>query len=79
MGDRDVFGHINRMQGVVAGVWDVKHQEGHVEKRKKDIREWTNEEWGNVEADHVCGRARKMALSDELSWLERENGEWVES
>jgi hypothetical protein len=33
---------------------------------------------GNVEADHVlvCGRARKMALSDELKWLlEREN-EW---
>jgi hypothetical protein len=36
---------------------------------------WTNEERGNVEADHVCGRARKMALGDELMWLERVN-EW---
>jgi hypothetical protein len=29
IGDRDVFGSINHMQGVVAGVWDVKHQRGH--------------------------------------------------
>ena len=36
---------------------------------------WTNEEKGNVEADHVCGRARKMALGDELKWLDRVN-EW---
>ena len=75
MGDRDVFGYINRMQGVVAGVWNVKHQRGHVEGREKDQRLWTNEEKGNVEADHVCGRARKMALGDELMWLERVN-EW---
>ena len=75
MGDRDVFGYINRMQGVVAGVWDVKHQRGHVEGREKDQSLWTNEEKGNVEADHVCGRARKMALGDELMWLERVN-EW---
>jgi hypothetical protein len=26
MGDRDVFGYINRMQDVVAGVWNVKHR-----------------------------------------------------
>jgi hypothetical protein len=36
---------------------------------------WTIEERGNVEADHVCGRARKMALGDGLMWLERAN-EW---
>jgi hypothetical protein len=29
----------------------------------------------DVEADHVCGRARKMAIGDELRWLERVN-EW---
>jgi hypothetical protein len=34
-----------------------------------------NEEKGNVEADHVCGRARKMALGDELLWLKRVD-EW---
>ena len=28
MGDRDVFGYINRMQKVVVvGEWDVKHQQ----------------------------------------------------
>jgi hypothetical protein len=30
MGDRDVFGYINVMQGEVLGEWDVIHQEGHV-------------------------------------------------
>jgi hypothetical protein len=71
----DVYGYITRMQEVVAGVWNVKHQRGHVEGRGKDQSKWTNEKRGNVEADHVCGRARKMALGDELKWLERVN-EW---
>ena len=53
IGDRDVFGYINHMQSAVAGVWDVKHQRGHAEGRKTDAREWTDEEWGNVEADRV--------------------------
>jgi hypothetical protein len=51
MGDRDVFGYISRMQDVVAGVWDVKHQRGHVEGRKKDQRKWTNGEKGDVDVD----------------------------
>jgi hypothetical protein len=38
--------------------WDVIHQEGHVEKRKKDKSTWTIEEVGNVEADIVAGNAR---------------------
>jgi hypothetical protein len=65
------------MQDIVAGVWNVKHQRGHVEGREKDQSKWTNEERGDVEADHVCvcGRAKKMALGDELKWLERAN-EW---
>ena len=50
-------------------------QRGHVEGREKDQSKWTNEEKGNVEADHVCGRARKMALGDELLWLKRVD-EW---
>ena len=54
------------MQEVVVGEWDVKHQQGHVEGRETDQSKWTNEEKGNVEADHVCGRARKLALGDEL-------------
>jgi hypothetical protein len=62
------------MQGVVAGVWDVKHQRGHVEGRKADAREWTDGEWGKVEADRVCGRTRKMALKDELEWLGKVDG-----
>jgi hypothetical protein len=62
------------MQSVVAGVWDVKHQRGHDEGRKTDAREWTDEEWGNVEADQVCGRIRKMALKDEQEWLDKVNG-----
>ena len=66
---------INRMQDVVAGVWNAKHQRGHVEGREKDQSKWTNEEKGNVEADHVCGRARKLALGDELLWLKRVD-EW---
>jgi hypothetical protein len=36
MGDRDVFGYINIMQSKVVGEWDMIHQEGSVEKRKKD-------------------------------------------
>jgi hypothetical protein len=64
MGDRDVFGCVNRMQDVVLGEWNVKHQRGHVEGRKHNSSEWTDEEWGNVEADDVCGWARKMALGD---------------
>ena len=75
MGDRDIFGYINHMEGVVLGRWNVKHQEGHVERRKLNSSEWTNEEWGNVEADRVCGRTRKMALSDELKWSEQVD-EW---
>jgi hypothetical protein len=75
MGDKDVFAYISRMQDVVAGVWNVKHQRGHVEGRGKYQSKWTNEEKGDVEADHVCGMARKMALGDELRWLERVN-EW---
>jgi hypothetical protein len=73
MGDSDVFEYINRMQDVVAGVWNVKHWRGHVEGRETDQREWTkhNEERSNVEADHICGRARKMALSDQIMWLEK--------
>jgi hypothetical protein len=39
---------------------------------KKDRIEWTNEEWGDVEADHARGRVRKIALSDELSTLDRD-------
>jgi hypothetical protein len=35
---------------------------------KKDRIEWTNEEWGNEE----WGDVRKMALSDELSTLDRD-------
>jgi hypothetical protein len=77
IGDRDVFGCINHMQSVVAGVWDyVKHQTGHVcvEGRKTDAREWTDEKWCNVEADRVCGRIWKMVLKDELEWLGKVDG-----
>jgi hypothetical protein len=63
------------MQSAAAGVWDVnKHQRGHVEGRKTDAREWTEKEWGNVEADRVCGMIRKMALKDELQWLDKADG-----
>jgi hypothetical protein len=49
MGDRDVFGYyINRMQGVVAGVWNVKHQGGHVEGREKD--------------QGICGQLRRGGM-----------------
>jgi hypothetical protein len=68
MGDRDVFGYINIMQSKVLGEWDVIHQEGHVEKRKKDKSTWTIEEVGNVEADIVAGNARLGAKQDEEVW-----------
>ena len=58
IGDRDVFGYIDKMRDSVQGEWDVRHQEGHVEGRKKDKRTWTDEETGNVNADHVAGRDR---------------------
>jgi hypothetical protein len=58
LGDRDVFGYINIMQSKVLGEWDVIHQEGHVEKRKKYESTWTIEEIENVEADIVAGNAR---------------------
>ena len=62
MGDRDVFGYINRMQDVVAGVWNAKHQRGHVEGREKDQSKWTNEEKGNVEADMYAGGQGRWRL-----------------
>jgi hypothetical protein len=68
MGDRDVFGYINIMQSKVLGEWDVIHQEGHVEKRKKDKSTWSIEEVGNVEADIVAGNARLTAKQDEEVW-----------
>jgi hypothetical protein len=40
---------------LIAGVWDVKHQRGHVEGRKTDQREWPNEERGDVDASSVGG------------------------
>jgi hypothetical protein len=46
------------------------HQEGHVEKRKKDESTWTIEEVGNVEADGVAGNARLGAKKDEEVWDE---------
>jgi len=70
MGDRDVFGYINIMQSEVLGDWDVIHQEGHVEKRKKDESTWTIEEIGNVEADGIAGDARLGAKRDEEVWDE---------
>jgi hypothetical protein len=45
------------MQSEVLGEWDVIHQEGQVETRKKDESTWTIEERGNVEADNVAGNA----------------------
>jgi hypothetical protein len=38
MGGKKIFAYINinRMQDVVAGVWNVEHQRGHVEGRETD-------------------------------------------
>jgi len=71
IGDRDVFGYIDKMRDSVQGEWDVRHQEGHVEGRKKDKRTWTDEETGNVNADHVAGRVRLQAVREESVWLEQ--------
>ena len=42
-----------------------------VEGRKKDKRTWTDEETGNVNADHVAGRVRLQAMREENEWLEQ--------
>ena len=49
------------------------HQEGHVEKRKKDKSTWTIEEKGNVEADIVAGNARLGANKTGRGGMGREN------
>jgi hypothetical protein len=46
-----------RMLLRVCGMLNIA-QRGHVEGREKDQSKWTNEERGDVEADHVCGRAK---------------------
>jgi hypothetical protein len=58
----------------VYGVSNIREGMLRVEKKTNVSG---NEERGNVEADHVCGRARKMALtsSAEIMWLETGEGE----
>jgi hypothetical protein len=56
MGDRDVFGYINIMQSGVLGEWDVIHQEGHVEKRKKDKSTWTTDRGSRHCGSGYCSR-----------------------
>jgi hypothetical protein len=68
MGDRDVFGYIHILQSKVLGERGVIHQEGHVEKRRKNKSTWTIEEIGNVEAAIVAGNARLGAKQDEEVW-----------
>jgi hypothetical protein len=53
------------MWSEVLGEWDVIHQKGHIEKRKKDKSTWAIEEIGDVEADIVAGGARSGAKQDE--------------
>ena len=63
--DRDVFGYIDclRRTGVMSGRWAVIHQRGHVERRKKSRKTWTEWEWGNVQSDRAAGQARRAAQS----------------
>ena len=46
------------------------HQRGHVEKRKKSRRSWTDWEWGNVQSDRVAGNARRAAQRAQVAWDE---------
>jgi hypothetical protein len=48
-----VYGVLNIREGMLTGRETDQRVSGQI-----------NEEKGNVEADHVCRRARKMALSD---------------
>ena len=41
--------------------------QGHVERRKPNQEEWTDEEWINVEADELAGRAWTPTLSPLLT------------
>ena len=70
--DRDVFGYIDclRRSGEVLGRWRMLHQRGHVEKRKKSRRSWTDWEWGNVQSDRVAGNARRAAQRAQVAWDE---------
>ena len=38
-------------------------QQEHAERRKKDPNKWTNDEWGNRDADRLAGRAWEEAFS----------------
>ena len=37
--------------------WKMRWIQGHVERRKPNQYEWTDEEWINVSADELAGRA----------------------
>jgi hypothetical protein len=65
-----------QISGPGGSVWDVKHQRVGMLKVEKQmhVSGQIDEEWGNVEADRVCGRIRKMALKDEQEWLDKVDG-----
>jgi hypothetical protein len=58
-----------RMLLRVCGMLNIR--EGMMSREGKNQSKWTNEEKRTCRSGHVCGRARKMALGDELRWLER--------
>ncbi len=47
--------------------WKMRWIQGHVERRKPNQEEWTDEEWINVEADELTGRAWTPTPSPSLT------------
>ena len=46
--------------------WKMRWIQGHMERRKPNQEEWTDEEWINVSADELAGRARTPTLSPSI-------------